>query len=560
MRIKSLYKNKGSKQEMTNRRGIFITSTISKLFEKVMQDKLNLRMDECQSGGRKNRSTVDNWIILGAILDQNRWLGKSTYIIVADAEKCFDRLWLKDCLVDLHEAGVREREVSLIHQMNMKAKINIDTPVGKTEQFEVKEIVKQGTIYGPLLCCINSSKINDMTECTSSYITPTLQVGALAYVDDIMAAGDRKQIEKVGKNLKEMESKKKYTFNNSNGKSHYMVLKTSKNSNRNDEEAIIEVERGKVTRTKSYKYLGNWLDESATITRQIEEMSNKVKGMIAETKRIGDEKYTGRMSTNVILTIYEMTILPALIFNLEAWTNVRKKDWQEIEKIQATCLKSLFRLPISTPYWGLLVELGIWNIQSRIEYKKLMIWQNIKNSEDTRLSRKVIMEQKERKWEIGWYKELTEIATKHKIDLTGTDTLMKSEWKKLVKERIATSIGEEAERKISEMKKLEWLKGQKLERQKYLDNRGITEVSSMLKTKLHMQDIGNNLGNNHKCIGCKEEENLNHLTKCIKAERKVGYKLNHKWLNSQESNEILAVAQYVKKYTEIRTSENKEGK
>ena len=64
-----------------------------------------------------------------AIMDNNRWLNKNTYVIMADAEKCFDKLCLKDCLVDLRESGLREREVDLIYQMKREAKIVVDTPV-----------------------------------------------------------------------------------------------------------------------------------------------------------------------------------------------------------------------------------------------------------------------------------------------------------------------------------------------------------------------------------------------------------------------------------------------
>ena len=41
----------------------------------------------------------------------------------ADAYKCFDRLWLKDCLIELWKAGMREREVLMIYKINEMANI-----------------------------------------------------------------------------------------------------------------------------------------------------------------------------------------------------------------------------------------------------------------------------------------------------------------------------------------------------------------------------------------------------------------------------------------------------
>jgi len=53
-------------------------------------------------------------------------LGKNTYLVFADAYKCFDKLWLKDCLVDLRGCGVREREIKAIYQLNESSRIKID--------------------------------------------------------------------------------------------------------------------------------------------------------------------------------------------------------------------------------------------------------------------------------------------------------------------------------------------------------------------------------------------------------------------------------------------------
>ena len=75
------------------------------------------------------------------------------------------------------------------------------------------------------------------------------------YVDDMMTAGSKDLMEKVGKNLRSMEKEKKYTFNNANGKSHYMIFNTGKKQE--EQELNIQVEKGKVKRTREYKYLGN---------------------------------------------------------------------------------------------------------------------------------------------------------------------------------------------------------------------------------------------------------------------------------------------------------------
>eukprot|EP00794_Sanderia_malayensis_P020626 gene20626-22661_t len=549
MTIKSIYKNKGSKSEVGNRRGIFLTSVMSKLLEKIILHKTEslVKVDKYQSGGRKQCGTVDNWMVLIAILDNNRRLNKKTYLILADAEKCFDKLWLKDCLVDLCAAGMREREIDILHKLNEKAEIRIKTPVGTTEEIIVKNIVKQGTVFGPVLCCANSVKVNDIiTGNISTVISPEIELKALAYVDDIMGAGSREHVEGVGRNLKEMESRKKYTFNNANGKSHYMIVKTG----REQEEIVdIQVEKGKITRTQEYKYLGNWITEKGTVEKQLEMSGKKVKGMIEESKKIAAENRTGIMSTDIAILLYERTIIPAMLYNLEVWTRWRNSDWDSLEKIQAESLKKLLKLPTATPYWGILNELGMWTMKARVILKRMMLLHRIMNSNEDRLCKYVLKEQKRMKWRQCWYDEVAEEGKRHGIPVEEVDKYQKKEWKKIVMERIEKNMKEESEKAKKVMKKLERQKEQKWERQQYTRQNGIETVSMIMKTKLKMWDIGKNMGGARLCYGCKnEEETMEHVYKCEKVKEII---------DGSGENTVFAEAEHFKQYVAKRQQNDK---
>ena len=54
-----------------------------------------------QTAGRKQRSTVDDLelIILNSIKRNEKQNENETYLFFRDAKKCFDKLWLKDCLI-----------------------------------------------------------------------------------------------------------------------------------------------------------------------------------------------------------------------------------------------------------------------------------------------------------------------------------------------------------------------------------------------------------------------------------------------------------------------------
>ena len=180
MRIKSIYKNKGSKAEMKNRRGIFLTSVVGKIFEKAMLQEVEsqIKLDKHQNGGRKQRSTKDNWLALMSVIDKNKEVKRDTVLVFVDAEKCFDKLWLEDCIIDIAEGGLREREAALLYNLNTTARITVITPSGSTEEFEAKHVVKQGTIFVPVLCCSSTGKINQIGEvCPETAVSPNMAVG-----------------------------------------------------------------------------------------------------------------------------------------------------------------------------------------------------------------------------------------------------------------------------------------------------------------------------------------------------------------------------------------------
>ena len=76
---------KGSKLLMDNKRGLFLTIILSKLYEKV-------KINKHQCGGQKGCGMIDNMITMRSVINNNRRLNRKTYCYYAYAYKCFDKL------------------------------------------------------------------------------------------------------------------------------------------------------------------------------------------------------------------------------------------------------------------------------------------------------------------------------------------------------------------------------------------------------------------------------------------------------------------------------------
>ena len=149
--VKSIHKGGVKENIQENQRGIFLVNIVSKIYEsalKIQNEKKNENMSQMQTAGRKQRSTVDNLIILNSIIENQRQNKNKTYLFFADAKKCFDKLWLKDCLIEMYYLGYSPGTIRSLYEVNKTSDIVVDTLIGKTLSITVEEAVKQGTILG----------------------------------------------------------------------------------------------------------------------------------------------------------------------------------------------------------------------------------------------------------------------------------------------------------------------------------------------------------------------------------------------------------------------------
>ena len=179
MIILSLHKNKGKKEDMENRRGLFITSTIGKVYEKVLKnnnsEKYEERVSKYQCGGRKEKAPVDHVLTLNAVIDYNKYIGRETFVLFADAYKCFDKLNLKGCINEYYKI-VGAREAMKIYNINKIGRAVIRTPLGETEMIEANEIVRQGTVTGPQLCSNDTDRVNNIGQQQITTVGPNIKI------------------------------------------------------------------------------------------------------------------------------------------------------------------------------------------------------------------------------------------------------------------------------------------------------------------------------------------------------------------------------------------------
>ena len=508
MTIKSTHK-KEEKERLTNKRGLFLTNVVSKAFETVVDKSNSVKFDILQNGGTLRRGIVDNWIVLQAQIDEGKRLKKPVYLFFADLVKCFDRLWLKDCINDLHDCGMREREASIIYKLNEEATFKVSTPAGLTNEVHVKEIVKQGTVFGPKLCCASTGKINEGIE-MEEVLYPSVSVKASTYVDDILGGGRREFVQAVMEKCKENEKEKMWEI--SIEKSKWMCLKNGK---RNVESIEVDVKQGRIGKAICYKYLGSMVNEKGNLDDHLKLMESKAIACVRDGKKMCCEYKIGKHEVEAKVVVYKMLVEKSVYDNIEARTNFRKSDIEKMESIQGQALKGLVGLPKTTPNWGLLFELDVWPIMLRITYKRMMLYHNLINSDDNRVAKHIVKAQERSGHEECLFGNMKRESKHIGIELNEelVKGKLKSEWKEEVKEKINIAIQKIMKEKREGSRKMRFL--EKKGSETYLLNTWNEDARMALKIRLNMIEwIGDNVGEEVSCPLCGEHDTTEHVFVC----------------------------------------------
>ena len=164
-----------------------------------------------QTAGKQKRSAMDNIAIVSAVIEQRRIEKSDIYTFFADAYKRFDKLWLQDYIIELAKLGYSKNDLEILYKLNEVAQVKINTPYRDTENIERKEVVKQATTYGLIMCCASTATVNEFGEkviCKYGNI----EIGIPVFMDDIAAIRDADTKGKALRNCRKMETEKKNTI------------------------------------------------------------------------------------------------------------------------------------------------------------------------------------------------------------------------------------------------------------------------------------------------------------------------------------------------------------
>ena len=314
--------------------------------------------------------------------------------------------------------------------------------------------------------------------------------------------------------MRVMEIRKKFSYGLK--KTKYMVI----NTGRGEKEEIQEnVKAGVVTECEEYKYVGLWVNQDGNCLCHIAKKKESIKGEIVAIKTVANPYNLGPCFLNVRLQLYQSCIIQSLLFNLEGWSKLSKKEYEKLESVQAMGLCSLLGIPKTTPYIGLLNEVGMWSVEMHLVYRKIIFYHNIMNSDNKRLCRRILVEQESMDDEDTFYMDVKTMAMSIGLDIGTICNSSKDVLKKILKSRINDAMLKSVEQSLH-MRKLRFVRRPvTFEKKKYLSEMDGKSAMQVVQTRLNMLPIYGNFKGDvtlpRLCPWCEEaDDTTEHILTC----------------------------------------------
>ena len=513
--ITIIYKNKGSRKQLVNYRGIFLASVVSKVFERLLKNRMKSFMenvDVCQAGARSNRGPPDNIFIVNAVIDHSLYLGKSLYLTTYDFEQAFDSLWLQDSILSLQKLGVPTYILQLIYNLNREALISVKTPYGPTSSATIQEVVQQGRVLAPDLC---SASTGEYCGSNKGVTVGTCVISSLAFVDDLLdASEDCPDAETANLHATAFGYRKKLNY--SCGKCKGMVV----NKGKNDKLPCMFIRDQKLELVKLIKYLGDIFQQNGKNNELVKDRLSRGIKVILKIEAIMSETQFGRHTIEVSLLLYRALFLSSILFNSQAWRNLTVKDFSDLQSLQLRLLKKLVGAPSSISNSFIFLELGVLPIQYEVHKRQISFLHHIVNLCPGDPVRALYENMKLLPGERNWLNDVLKSAANYSIDIDENklQTISKETFKCHVKSAIESYAFNQLREQCKSQSKTSMLDYGEFQMQPYLRHLYPSQAKTILQYRAQCLKIKTHRPyqfTNNICRWCHlNEETVEHIVNC----------------------------------------------
>jgi hypothetical protein len=342
--IVSLYKNKGSKSDCGNYRGISLLSIAGKIMARIILNRLiptvsENNLPEAQCGFRPDRSTVDMIFAVRQVQEKCKEQNLDLYAVFIDLTKAFDTVNREALWKILQKFGCPDKFTNMIRLFHDNMTGLVLSGGDASQPFNISNGVKQGCVLAPVLfnlfltCALNHAvrdiqdgvylkyrmdgslfdlrRLNAKTKTTERTILEAL------FADDcaLMAHTESALQHTVDKFA---EAFRLFGLTISLGKTEVMFQPTPTSARG---PPSISIEGTKLKTVEEFKYLGSVISNDGSLDKEVNARICKASQALGRLRSRVLNQHNTQQSTK--LKVYKAVVLTSLLYGCETWSLYR---------------------------------------------------------------------------------------------------------------------------------------------------------------------------------------------------------------------------------------------
>ena len=454
-------------------------------------------------------------------------------------------------------------------------KVAVKTPIGKTARKDIKNVITQGDVFGPILCsnlvdtfgreCLLEGKYN------YSY-KGEVDIPPLGMIDDLVCVSEcGHRTAMMNGFLNHKTSSKKLQFGVNKCKKMHVgrvgreykcqdlkVDKWEEVKIKNDENIEIEedifVGEHKMEEKSEEKYLGDVISIDGKNIENIKTRVTKGRGIVNRIITILDAIPLGRRYFKIGMMLRDALLVSSMLFNSESWYNVTEKELKLLETVDLMFLRKLIGAPKSTPKEMLYLEMGVIQFRDIIREKRLrFLYYILSQNEDSTLFKFLksqIKNRTKKEWVTSVLGDL-EYLDLQNSNIEDIKNLKQASFEGLVKEKIRDKAFESLSKIKNSNSKVKNIEHTVLKIQKYLQPNKVRitkeECKLIFQLRCKVTNVKANMKNRYESLECEAcklaEETQEHILECEILNKKEDNQIyNYEKMNNGTVTEKLDIA------------------